>query len=214
MKYYEFMTSEDKAEYFVETNIKYNSMSTDVAAWTGLPSMVDMIPRIENRVLIYELDSIGKETQEWELDFTAVRCTDNGGGNYTMTPFGIPPGEYDLCFGFKEYKGTAASPGDWEIYFNDEYMLTIPKSDLTTTKFHYDRNGQGYPEFYEDYKTQWSKAEGKPENYNRDGGKVGVITISGTGPQPVRFTFKGKNTDPTAKLYFHHWCLRPTKNCY
>jgi hypothetical protein len=214
MKWYEFMSAEQKADYFIETNIVFDKISTDVAAWTGLPTMLDLFPRIENRVLFYNLDSISKETGEWELEFTAIRCTDKGDGTYDIVPFGIPPGEYELCFGFKEYKGTAASPGDWDVYFNDDFITTVLKSQLTTTTFHYDRNGQGYPEGYEDLKAKWSTAEGKPANYNRDGGKVGVITIGGSGVQPVKFTFKGKNADPSVSLAFHHWCLRPTKNCY
>ena len=213
MHYYELMTAEEKLEYFKETNLIYNKTATEVTEWSGWPSAG--FPNIINRVVYFKLDSIGQENGEYKLEFTAVRCVDNGDGSYTMKPFGIPPGEYEVCFGFKEYKNPPADrmPGSWDIYFNDEYQMTIPQADLLTTRFHYDRNGQGYPEGYNS-SIAVPTPGGKAGNYDRDGGKVGEITITGEGPQPVKFTFHGKNLGANADIIFHHWCLRPTKNCY
>ena len=216
-KWYEFMSAEEKQYFFKETNIVYTETKTGVAAWSGWPAAG--FPRIENRAVYYALDEVGKETKEWKLEFTAVKCTDNGDGTYKMEAFGIPPGEYDLCFGFEEYKsipvGDPRRPGDRDVYFNDEYVATITDAQLNTTAFHYDRNGQGYPEFYNaSHGTPTDPTGGKPANYDRDGTRVAIIQVTGEGLQPVKFTFHTTTSGPDVKLAFHHWCLRPTKNCY
>ena len=88
-----------------------------------------------------------------------------------------------------------------------ESMQEQLASQLTKTDWHYDRGGQGYPEGYDT-----SKATDKNKTkYDRDGAKVGVVTIGGTQPVNVVIKFHGINA---SKCCFHHWCLRPTKNCY
>ena len=216
-KWYEFMSAEEKQYFFKETNMTYTETKTGVTAWSGWPAAG--FPKIENRAIYYVLDEVGKEAKEWKLEFTAVKCTDNGDGTYKMEAFGIPPGEYDLCFGFEEYKsipvGDPRRPGDRDVYFNDELVATISDADLNTTKFHYDRNGQGYPEFYNSsHGTPTDPPGGKPANYDRDGGRVAIIQVTGEGLQPVKFTFHTPVAGADSKLAFHHWCLRPTKNCY
>ena len=216
-KWYEFMTAEEKQHFFKETNITYTETKAGVTLWSGWPSAG--FPYIDNRTLYFKLDDVGKETKEWKLEFTAVKCTDNGDGTYKMEEFGIPPGEYDLCLGFEEYKsipvGDERRPGDRYVYFNDELVATITDADLNTTKFHYDRNGQGYPEFYDSgHKFPTDPTGQKVANYDRDGGKVAVIQVTGEGLQPVKFTFHTPVAGSESKLAFHHWCLRPTKNCY
>ena len=69
------------------------------------------------------------------------------------------------------------------------YVGTVTASQLTKTDWHYDRGGQGYPEGYDT-----SKATDKNKTkYDRDGAKVGVVTIGGTQPVNVVIKFHGIN---------------------
>lgn len=214
-KYYEKMTADEKLFFFKETNLIYNKTVMEVGPWSGWPAMG--FPYIDNTVVYFRLDSIGKEKCEFRLEFTAVRCTDNKDGTYLMEPFVIPPGEYTLHFGFKEYKTPPVNkyPGNWAVFFNNDSVYTIPQTQHLTTNFHYDRNGSGYPEGYDkDHKGVTDPPDLKKNTYDMDGTKVATITIRGEGPQPVKFTFHGRNLGPDADIIFHHWCLRPTANCY
>jgi hypothetical protein len=204
MKWYEFLNDEQKAEYFVTDNLTFDKLNTDVTEWSGWPA--GGFPMIENRILMYNLTE--PETKEFTLDFQPIQCKSNGDGTYTVTRYSIPPGEYDLCLGFKQYK-SGTSPGDIQISFNGEYIGTVTAADLATTTFHYDRGGQGYPEGYDVNKA----TDSKKSNYDRDGGKIGVITIGGNEAIPISITFKGVAVE-NGKTCFHHWCLRPTSNCY
>jgi hypothetical protein len=204
MKWYEFLNDEQKAEYFVTDNLTFNKLNTDVTAWSGWPA--GGFPTIENRILMYNLTD--PATEEFMLDFKPIRCKSNGDGTYTVTRYSIPPGEYDLCLGFKQYK-SGTSPGNMEISFNGEYVGTVTAADLATTTYHYDRGGQGYPEGYDVSKA----TDSKKSNYDRDGGKIGVVTINGDDALPISITFRGTAVK-NGTTCFHHWCLRPTSNCY
>ena len=153
---------------------------------------------IENEKAIIKYES-GSFSKEYTLDFTGFKYDET---NKVATPYMIPPGEYDLCLGFEQKMGH-----DVEVSFNGEYIGTVTASQLTKTDFHYDRGGQGYPESYD-----ISKATNKKKsNYDRDGGRVAVIKIGGTEPVKINIKFHGINA---TKCCFHHWCLKPTKNCY
>nr|WP_320059003.1 fasciclin domain-containing protein [uncultured Bacteroides sp.] len=199
-KWYEYLSADDKASYFASENLVFEKCETKVTAWSGWPA--GGFPEIENRVLRYKLENTA--VQEYTLNFTPLKYKANGAGSYTAAPYMIPPGEYDLCLGFEQKLGH-----DVEISFDKDYVSTITASQLTSTTFHYDRGGQGYPEGYD-----LSKAtNSKKSNYDRDGGKIGEVTISGTQARSILITLKGKKVT-NGKTCFHHWCLRPTKNCY
>lgn len=169
-------------------------MDTKVTAWSGWPGV---FPTIINRVVRFKLTD--SATKEYTLDFTGFSYDEV---TKVAAPYKIPPGEYDLCLGFEQKMGH-----DVEVSFNGEYVGTVTASQLTKTDWHYDRGGQGYPEGYDT-----SKATDKNKTkYDRDGAKVGVVTIGGTQPVNVVIKFHGINA---SKCCFHHWCLRPTKNCY
>ena len=193
MRWYEYLSEEEKALYFDSENLTFDKMDTRVQPWSGWPGV---FPTIFNRVVRFKLTDT--TTKEYTLNFTAFSYDET---NKVATPYKIPPGEYDLCLGFEQKMGH-----DVEVSFNGEYVGTVTASQLTKTDFHYDRGGQGYPEGY-DTKKATDKKKG---NYDRDGAKVGVITIEKE-PVNVVIKFHGINA---SKCCFHHWCLKPTKNCY
>ena len=194
MRWYEYLSEEEKALYFDNENLTFDKMETKVSEWSGWPGV---FPNIINRVVRFK--TTDATIKEYTLNFTAFSYDET---NKVATPYTIPPGEYDLCLGFEQKMGH-----DVEISFNGEYVGTVTASQLTKTDFHYDRGGQGYPEGYDTNKA----TDKKKTNYDRDGGKVGVITIEGTEPVNVVIKFHGINA---SKCCFHHWCLKPTKNCY
>ncbi len=194
MRWYEYLTEEEKTAYFDSENLTFDKMDTKVTEWSGWPGV---FPNIINRVVRFKLTDA--ETKEYTMNFTGFSYNEI---SKVATPYKIPPGEYDLCLGFEQKMGH-----DVQVSFNGEYVGTVTASQLTKTDFHYDRGGQGYPEGY-DVKKATHK---KKNNYDRDGGKVGVITIEGTEPVNVVIKFHGVNA---SKCCFHHWCLKPTKNCY
>ena len=194
MRWYEYLSEEEKALYFDNENLTFDKMETKVSEWSGWPGV---FPNIINRVVRFKTTDAA--IKEYTLNFTAFSYDEK---NKVTTPYKIPPGEYDLCLGFEQKMGH-----DVEVSFNGEYVGTVTASQLTKTDFHYDRGGQGYPEGYDVNKA----TDKKKTNYDRDGGKVGVITIEGTEPVNVVIKFHGINA---SKCCFHHWCLRPTKNCY
>ncbi len=194
MRWYEYLSEEEKALYFDNENLTFDKMETKVSEWSGWPGV---FPNIINRVVRFKTTDAA--IKEYTLNFTAFSYDEK---NKVTTPYKIPPGEYDLCLGFEQKMGH-----DVEVSFNGEYVGTVIASQLTKTDFHYDRGGQGYPEGYDVNKA----TDKKKTNYDRDGGKVGVITIEGTEPVNVVIKFHGINA---SKCCFHHWCLKPTKNCY
>lgn len=194
MRWYEYLSEEEKALYFDNENLTFDKMETKVSEWSGWPGV---FPNIINRVVRFKTTDAA--IKEYTLNFTAFSYDEK---NKVTTPYKIPPGEYDLCLGFEQKMGH-----DVEVSFNGEYVGTVTASQLTKTNFHYDRGGQGYPEGYDVNKA----TDKKKTNYDRDGGKVGVITIEGTEPVNVVIKFHGINA---SKCCFHHWCLKPTKNCY
>lgn len=194
MRWYEYLSEEEKALYFDNENLTFDKMETKVSEWSGWPGV---FPNIINRVVRFKTTDAA--IKEYTLNFTAFSYDEK---NKVTTPYKIPPGEYDLCLGFEQKMGH-----DVEVSFNGEYVGTVTASQLTKTYFHYDRGGQGYPEGYDVNKA----TDKKKTNYDRDGGKVGVITIEGTEPVNVVIKFHGINA---SKCCFHHWCLKPTKNCY
>lgn len=194
MRWYEYLSEEEKALYFDNENLTFDKMETKVSEWSGWPGV---FPNIINRVVRFKTTDAA--IKEYTLNFTAFSYDEK---NKVTTPYKIPPGEYDLCLGFEQKMGH-----DVEVSFNGEYVGTVTASQLTKTDFHYDRGGQGYPEGYDVNKA----TDKKKTSYDRDGGKVGVITIEGTEPVNVVIKFHGINA---SKCCFHHWCLKPTKNCY
>lgn len=194
MRWYEYLSEEEKALYFDNENLTFDKMETKVSEWSGWPGV---FPNIINRVVRFKTTDAA--IKEYTLNFTAFSYDEK---NKVTTPYKIPPGEYDLCLGFEQKMGH-----DVEVSFNGEYVGTVTASQLAKTDFHYDRGGQGYPEGYDVNKA----TDKKKTNYDRDGGKVGVITIEGTEPVNVVIKFHGINA---SKCCFHHWCLKPTKNCY
>lgn len=202
-KWYEFLTQEDKEKYYQTENLTYNKCETKVTAWSGWPA--GGFPLIENRVLIYSL--VDKTVLDYTLKFTPFHYEEGKGGtSYIANAYKIPPGEYDLCLGFMQKKNNAETI---TVSFNGKPLAN--KVSLGATTFHFDRGGQGYPEGYDTSKA----TDSKKGNYDRDGGKIGVIEVTGD-PKEIELTFQGKfgAAANTSDPVFHHWCLKPTANCY
>lgn len=206
MKYYADISDGDKAKYFpVQDNLTFRNVKQAVAPWSGWPAAG--FPKISNVELNFTLTDSKEKPQSgtYTLEFIPFKYQAETSG-YTTEEYLVPPGEYDLCLGFKQKLGH-----DVDVYFNDEFVATISASMLTKTDFHYDRGGQGYPEGYDTKKA----TDKKKANYDRDGGKVGVVTVTGTEAKPVRLKFVGRKVPSNGyKTTFHHWCLKPTVNCY
>lgn len=197
MKWYEFLSDVEKEEYFASEDLAFHKLETRVTEWSGWPEAG--FPNIINRTLSYKL--VDNEALEYTLNFKGFRYDEK---TREASLYKIPPGEYDLCLGFEQ-----TMRHDIEVSFNNEVVGSITTSQFTTTTFHYDRGGQGYPEFYDTSKA----TSNRKNNYDRDGGKVGTVVIDGTEPIEMNITFRGfKLNNP--KICFHHWCLKPTKNCY
>ncbi|MCC8173004.1 MAG: hypothetical protein LIO65_00990 [Odoribacter sp.] len=196
--YWTRCTQVEKDEYFKWTNIDLSSVnvktgdSYDVAPWTPAPGIW---PEIYNRCLYASLDDYD---YPYSLDFTTLFLNETGDG---VVEAMIPPGEYRLNMGFRQHSNLQYY--NLNIYVNGEYVNQIYLGNSTT--FHYDRNGEGYPEGYT-----------LGGNYDRDGGFVGIITIRGTEPQKMILRMEAAEPLPYTNMQFdgHHWCLRPTNNHY
>jgi len=206
---HEYMSAEEKAIYFVTEGLVFKEYKTEVTPWSGWPQ--GGWPEIFNRVLRFNLapsaaDSTVK-VKNCTLDFTAFSWTDNGDGTYNFSPLGIPPGEYELSLGFVQQK--SGNPGDMGIFFQGDSVGVVTVAQIAGTDFHYDRSRRGYPEGYDTSKA----TDSKKTYYDCDGGLVATVTLTGTEPKPIKIKFHGYNNDRGDQA-FHHWCLRPTKNCY
>jgi hypothetical protein len=119
----------------------------------------------------------------------------------------IPPGEYTLCMGFKEKLAYRVN-----IYVND--VLIKSNQDLSGGTFHFDRGAGSLPE---GFSTSTPGLQGKPANYDRDGGTIGTVRFDGTEMQPIVIRIETTETPLVvfgAKFYAYHWCLKPTANNY
>ncbi len=204
--YYENCSETQKAAYFNATNLEFKECVTDVAGWTPLPGVW---PNIENRVLTYSF--INTEVDVFNLEFVPIKRVANSEGGYDIRPWKIPPGEYTLGMGFKQSLGL-----DVEISFNDVSMGTFTLGSATT--FHYDRGAGSYAEGYrEALDTPGLITHSKKGNYDRDGGQIGTVVVTGDAqgnPAPVKLSIGSPGFGTATKMIFHHWCLRPTNNNY
>jgi len=204
--YYENCSETQKAAYFNATNLEFKECVTDVAGWTPLPGVW---PNIENRVLTYSF--INTEVDVFNLEFVPIKRVANSDGGYDIRPWKIPPGEYTLGMGFKQSLGL-----DVEISFNDVSMGTFTLGSATT--FHYDRGAGSYAEGYrEALDTPGLITHSKKGNYDRDGGQIGTVVVTGDAqgnPAPVKLSIGSPGFGTATKMIFHHWCLRPTNNNY
>ena len=205
--YYESCNEEQKAEYFISSNLAYQKCTTEVTAWTPLPGVW---PTVENRVLVYGfIDNI---VDGFTLDFTPIKRVPDGQGGYLVKPWKIPPGEYRLSMGF-----TQSLNLDVQISLNDTNLGTITLGSATT--FHYDRGGVGYPEGYQEaLDAPGLITNSKKGMYDRDGGQVAASVIvagdANGNPAPIKIRIQNTTFGAATKMVFHHWCLRPTLNNY
>jgi hypothetical protein len=195
---YESLSAEEKATLYKETDIYFNKCNTDVTAWSGWPGY---FPNIINRVLMYEFTDQTDAAAKGSLEFTPYSY-DSLSNPKRAVVYKIPAGEYTLSFGFKQKMNATV-----DVYFNQEFLRNIPYT--TGTTYHYDRGAGGYPEGYDTSKATNSKKS----NYDRDGGSAGVITLEGD-PAPINIRFEFTATAKGGDIVLHHWCLKPTKNCY
>ena len=203
-KYYEKMTEQEKAEYFKTENLTFIGVENKGyhAGWVAAG-----FPRIDYDVAIFELTD--PNNKSYVLDFTPFMYEEVGASDHKVTPYKVPAGTYDVCLGFMQEKKKKL--GNITVYVNGEKVGTISESSHSSTTFHYDRGGQGYPEGY-DSKAASAAGVSKSGNYGRDGGKVGTITIEGEA-KPIVIRFETSGNSLTQAVLFH-WCLKPTADCY
>lgn len=217
--YYENCTDEQKASYYVMTNMAFSKCNTDVAAWSPLPGVW---PLHENRVLILKAGEDGTGAN-FRLDYTPNRKVIDENGVISVEPYAIPPGAYRLAMGFKQNGG---------ITFHLTVLLDgveiaktpAPITLSSSTTYHYDR-GADLPNTYpENYDVNTVRELGgdqakKAQNYNTDGGliieEVVIPDVKGDGSAvQVVFRFDAENWGEQTQMIFNHWCLRPTANNY
>ncbi|MDP4277843.1 MAG: hypothetical protein Q8914_09450 [Bacteroidota bacterium] len=204
--YYESCSEEQKANYFIGSNLVFSECVTDVAAWTPLAGVW---PSISNRILSYTFADASNDG--FMLDFTPIKRVLNSDGSYEIRPWKIPPGEYRLCMGFKQNVGL-----DVTISVNGVDYGKVTLGSATT--FHYDRGGVGYPEGYQEAMDAGTVTHSKKAMYDRDGGQISsAVTLTGDGngnPAPISIRIRNTSLNGVTKMVFHHWCLRPTINNY
>ena len=146
------------------------------------------------------------------LTFTPFKYEEDASSpsGHVTSAYNVPPGEYDLCLGFEQAKN--GQLGTIDVYFNGELVKTISESETKGSKYHYDRSGQGYPEGF-DVDQASKDGNSSAGKYDRDGTKIGTVTIEGTEAKPITLRFVGSGNALT-NLWLYHWCLKPTKNCY
>lgn len=90
MRWYEYLSEQDKEKYFTSDNLIFDKMETKVTEWSGWPEAG--FPNIINRVLRYKLQDV--DNQEFHLYFKGHKFNET---TKEATTYLIPPGEYDLC---------------------------------------------------------------------------------------------------------------------
>lgn len=195
--YWDVCTAEQKAEYFKWTNVDETKLNVKYDEVVFTPKAGEW-PEVHNNVLYAEdVD----ETQPYVLEFTAL--IKNGD---QVEPARIPAGEYTLCMGFKQHKSNGYKI---KVSVNGEYINTVSLGSSTT--FHYDRGAGSFPEGYDSSTKGYSKGT----SYDRDGGTVGKVTLTGEGLQKMVIRIESDGPMPSGQKFDgHHWCLRPTDNNY
>lgn len=214
-KWYEYLTASEIETYFVTENLSYEKIRQS-SKMSGLGWTQAGVDKYGNylfpEILYYYVLSFtltDNACKSYDLKFTPFMFTGDA-NSHTVKAYKVPPGEYNLCLGFEQNKNGYL--GEIDVYFNGEKITHLASSSLTGSNFHYDRAGQGYPEGFDAAaakKAGWSKAA----NYDRDGYKVGNVTIEGDKAQTVELRFVGSGSKLTY-CWLHHWCLKPTTNCY
>lgn len=191
--WYEFLTAGDKDKYYQLTNLSFNRVSTEVAAWTPGYGW----PQIENRALWLDLQD--RTVFDGTLDFTAYHITRHADNSYDLSEYKLPPGEYTLHLGFaSRHRGSIL-----DVLFNDKLVRTL--SVLDYQGYSRDRFGGGGPEFY---------PSNLANTYDRDGGQIDTIRVTGTELVPIKLTLRAYEHSTSHTLAPMHWTIRPTTNNY
>ena len=209
-RYYEYLTDSEKNTYFQTVNLSYDQIRKS-GNMSGLGWPQGGFPLITNYyVLSFALTD--ENVKSYELTFTPFKYEEDASSpsGHVTSAYNVPPGEYDLCLGFEQAKN--GQLGAIDVYFNGELVKTISESETKGSKYHYDRSGQGYPEGF-DVDQASKDGNSSAGKYDRDGTKIGTVTIEGTEAKPITLRFVGSGNALT-NLWLYHWCLKPTKNCY
>lgn len=215
-RWYEYLSDTEKDTYYVTENLSYEKIRQSGLmsglGWTqaGTDKYGNyLFPEISYYyTLSYKLTD--PNTKSYDIKFTPFKYVQTSSTEHTTVAYKVPPGEYNLCLGFEQNKD--GKLGEMDVYFNGKLITHLAASALTGSNYHYDRAGQGYPEGFDTNKAKaagWSKAA----NYDRDGTRVGNIVIEGDKAQTVELRFVGSGSK-LEYCWLHHWCLKPTSNCY
>lgn len=211
--YYENCTDAEKEQYFGMINMKFNSCSTEVDAWTPWSGVW---PTVFNRILRLDKTDDATDDSGFELNFTPIMLHDDG----TVSPYNIPPGTYRLAMGFVQNTGLDIKVS---VLVNGQVVATSPTITLgSSTAYHYDRGNtlsNTYPEGYDASYVREKGGNSKAANYSTDGGpvinEVNIPDVKGDGsPVQVQLKITCDNWAGKSMIKIHHWCLRPTVNNY
>ena len=217
--YYENCTDEEKATYFANQFLVFNSCATDVAPWSPMPGVW---PNHQDRVLVYGFDKNSAASDGFQLTFTPLKKITEEGVSH-VRPYLVPPGQYRLAMGFVQSAGLDVSV---EVLVEGS---VIAKSSVITlgsaTTYHYDRGAtlkNTYPEGYDPDEVsakQMGDNYKKAANYDTDGGPiidvVDIPDLDGKGtPHQIQIRLTNTDRKDKTKFTFCHWCLRPTSNNY
>ena len=196
---YEKLTDEEKAIYFASENLAYSKTDTPVAPWSGWPQAG--YPKLGNTVVYFKLADTSLSGQKFSMDLTPYQYTSDG-TNHKVSSYKIPAGTYKVSMGFKD----SMKPNNITISINGQVLVN--NASLKYSSYHYDRQGGGLPEGFD--KNNGTKNAAK---YDMDGTVIGTITIEEDG-KPIVIHIEGTGDKSNDVLFFHHWTLKPTADCY
>lgn len=211
--YYENCSDTEKEQYFKMINMRFNSCSTEVDAWTPWSGVW---PTVFNRILRLDKSAEASDADGFELDFTPLMLRADG----SVRPYTVPPGAYRLAMGFVQNTGLDIRV---DVLVGGKVIASSPLITLgSSTTYHYDRGAtlsNTYPEGYDATLVRQKGGSSKAGNYDTDGGpvidEVVIPDVKGDGsPVELQLKITCDNWAGKSMVKLHHWCLRPTVNNY
>lgn len=196
LKYFKYLTPEDKAKYFIYDPAIVNDTKgtrTEVKPWSPGQGW----PEVSNEYVWFYRQS--EDITEMDITVVPFKFNLHEDNTYDIEPYLIPPGEYTFHTGMGKYSKINYS---MTFSINDVEVNTFSPSQMKG--LNHDRGGGGYPEFFP------SKLDTR---YDRDGTEIGKITIEGDAAQPIRIKFHAFNMQ-SGDVNLEFWTLRPTEDNY
>lgn len=205
--YYQYLTTEEQAQYYSFMN------ATGVEIWTDDGSKTPY-PNILPNYWVLTVTGDATSTDPFYAEFPPLERYTDEAGNYKARIMQVPCGEYDLYMGFHstghpyvnvyfdgDTDGTTASSDDKMQLIGANLPITLP------TPWNYDRNTETTAELYGDKVKKWDGL----------GGPIGTVTVKGEGMSSFRIRVefnKPESVGGAKRLRMYHWALKPSANNY